>query len=146
MKKIAAVAVIPLFAGFLWAQQDQATQTTTITTKTTFNGTLVDAACRSTTKTEHKESSSTSPDQSTKTESSSTSTTQDCPVTTTTTSFGLLTPEGKYVRFDDPSNTRIVEIVKTNKKWNTYVTDRKPLQVRVVGRPNGEMVVLESIQ
>ena len=148
MKKIAAVAVIPLFAGFLWAQQDQATQTTTTTTKTTWNGTLVDAVCRSTTTTEHKESSSTSPDQSTttKTESHSSSTTNDCPVTTTTTSFGLLTADGKYVRFDNPSNTKIVEIVKSNKKWNKYVSEKQPLKVQVVGAPTGEVVVMETIR
>ncbi len=149
MQKLAAAAVIPLFAGFLCAQQsNQAPQTTetqtTTTTTTTFNGTLVDAGCQAT-HTENKETTSTDPAGNTTTTKTKTETIE-CPVTTTTTTFGLLTPEGRYVRFDDPSNTRIVEIVKTNKKWNTYVTDRKPLQVRVVGRPNGEMVVLESIQ
>jgi len=67
-------------------------------------------------------------------------------VTTTTTSFGLLTPEGRYVRFDDPSNSRIIEVVKRNKKWNTYITERTPLKVRVIGRPEGDVVVMESIQ
>ena len=148
MKKFAAVAVIPLFAGFLAQAQDQATQTTTTTTKTTWNGTLVDASCRSTTQTERKESTSTSPDQSTTTSKTETShtTTTECPVTTTTTTFGLLTPEGKYVRFDDPSNTKIVEIVKSNKKWNKYVSDKQPLKVQVVGTPNGDVVVMETIR
>ena len=151
MKKIAAVAVIPLFAGFLWAQeaaqQDQATQSTTTTT-TTLSGTLVDAGCR-TTQTEHKESSSqTSPDRSSsstsKTETTSTST--ECPVTTTTTTFGLMTPEGKYIRFDEPSNTKVVEIVKGNKKWTQYITEKKPLKVQVVGTPNGDVMVVQTIR
>jgi hypothetical protein len=152
MKKIAAVAVIPLFAGFLWAQQqqaqqDQAAQSTTTTT-TTWNGTLVDAGCR-TTHTQRTESSSqTSPDQrsttASRTQSESTST--DCPVTTTTTAFGLMTPEGKYVRFDDPSNVKIVEIVKGNKKWTETITEKKPLKVQVVGTPNGDIVVMQRIQ
>jgi hypothetical protein len=149
MSKLLAVAVIPLFAGFLCAQQsNQAPQTTettqTTTTTSTMNGTLVDAGCRST-HTENKETSSTDPAGNT-TSTKTRTETIECPVTTTTTTFGLLTPEGRYVRFDDPSNTKIVEIVKSNKKWNTYVTDRKPLKVRVVGRPNGDVVVVESIE
>jgi hypothetical protein len=69
-------------------------------------------------------------------------------VTTTTTTFGLLTPEGKYVRFDDPSNARVIEMVKGNKKWHTYITDRKPLKVTVVGEPqtHGDTVVVETIR
>jgi len=58
MKKLAAVAVIPLFAGFLCAQQRDTTETQTTTTKTTWNGTLVDAGCRAT-HTESKETAST---------------------------------------------------------------------------------------
>src|ERR1700688_1518781 len=101
MKKFANVAMIPLFAGFLWAQ---ATKTETTTTKTTYNGTLMDAGCVNK-QTEHKEPT-------TKTET--TNEVMDCPVTTTTTTFALQTPDGKYVRFDDPSNSRIVEVVKGN--------------------------------
>ena len=118
MQKLAAAAVIPLFAGFLCAQQsNQAPQTTetqtTTTTTTTFNGTLVDAGCQAT-HTENKETTSTDPAGNTTTTKTKTETIE-CPVTTTTTTFGLLTPEGRYVRFDDPSNTRIVEIVKTTR-------------------------------
>jgi hypothetical protein len=57
-----------------------------------------------------------------------------------------LTPEGKYVRFDDPSNTKIVEVVKSNKEWNKYMTNHEPVKVQVVGTPNGDVVVLESIK
>jgi hypothetical protein len=144
MKKLAVVAVIPLFAGFLWAQE----QTTTTTTKTTtWNGTLVDAGCR-TTQTEHRESSTSNPEPgATKTESShSTTTSTECPVTTTTTTFGFLTPEGHYYKFDEPSNTKIVEMVKSGHKWHTYITEKKPVKVRVVGAPNGEVVVMETIR
>ena len=67
-------------------------------------------------------------------------------MTTTTTTFGLMTPEGKYVRFDEPSNTKIVEIVKNNKKWNKYIVAREPLKVEVAGRPQGDVIVMESIR
>ena len=143
MKKFAALATIPLFAGFLFAQE-QTRETHTTTTKTTWNGTLVDAGCRAE-HTEHHESTTSSPGQekTTKTESREVS---DCPVTTSTTSFGLITSDGQYVTFDDPSNTKVVEIVKTNKDWNRYMSEHQPVKVRVVGTPNGKVVVVESIR
>ena len=148
MKKLAVAAVVPLLTGFLWAQaeQTQTTRTETTTTKT-YDGTLVDASCR-TTHTEHNSSSTSSPDpNTTRTESThSTSDSSECPVTTTTTSFGLLTSDGKFVRFDDPSNTKVVEIVKSNKAWSRAMEGRKPVKVRVVGTPNGDMMVVESIK
>jgi cytoskeletal protein RodZ len=149
MRKFAVAAVIPLFAGFLWAQaeQQQTTTTTTTTKNTTYAGTLVDAACR-TTHTEHNESSTSNPDaNTTKTESTrTTSDSTECPVTTSTTSFGLLTPDGKFVRFDNPSNTRVIEMVKSNKAWNKAIEGKKPVRVRVVGTANGDTVVVESIR
>lgn len=143
MKKFAAVAAIPFFAGFLWAQAEQTTRTETTTTRSTYNGTLVDASCQ-TTHTVHKETSN--PDENTTKTTTTTTESTECPVTTTTTTFGLITPDGKYVRFDDPSNTRVIEMVKGNKKWHTYVEGKKPLKVRVVGTPNGDVMVVEKIQ
>jgi hypothetical protein len=148
MIKFSAVALIPLFAGFLYAQADQTTtKTETQTTTSNFNGTLVDASCR-TTRTEHNTSSTSSPDENTtKTETThSTSNTVDCPVTATTTSFGMMSPDGKYVRFDDPGNTKVIEIMKSNKKWSHYIATHEPLRVRVVGHPDGDTVVVQSIQ
>jgi hypothetical protein len=142
MRKLAAVSLVPLFAGFLCGQTDQTTTTTT----TTWNGTLIDAGCR-TTHTTTKDTSTSNPDENTTQTRTTTTTTEktECPVTTTTTSFGLLTPEGKYIAFDQPSNTKIVEVVKGNKKWAKYMNEHQPIQVRIVGRPNGETVVMESI-
>jgi hypothetical protein len=150
MKKFAAVALVPLFASFLFAQTNQTTQTQTTTTTTnrnTWNGMLVDAGCR-TTHTENRESSTSTPDANT-THSESSHTTTDsteCPVTTTTTSFALLTRDGKYIQFDPASNTKIVETVKHNKKWTKYMTEKQPIQVQVVGTPNGNVVVMDTIR
>jgi hypothetical protein len=143
MRKLTIMAVIPLLTGCLWAQ---VTKTETTTTKTTYNGTLMDAGCLSK-QTEHKETTTTtSPDQaSTTTKTQTTNEVMDCPVTTTTTAFVLHTPEGKFVRFDDSSNTRIVETVKGNTVWGKSISDHKPINVRVVGTPNGDVVVVESI-
>ena len=141
MTKFAALAVIPLFAGFLCAQDR--TETRTTTTKTTYDGTLIDAGCR-TTHTEHKESR-TNPDSSVTTKTQHSEVTE-CPVTTTTTSFGVLTSDGQFVRFDDPSNTKIVEIVKSNKTWSRDIGEHAPIRVRVVGTRHGDLVVMESIR
>jgi hypothetical protein len=143
MKKFAAVAVIPLFAGFLCAQdRDRNSQTETTTTTTTWNGTLLDAGCR-TTNTQHKETTS---NENSTTNTETNRQTTECPVTTTTTTFGLLTPDGKYVQFDEAGNARIVEMVKNNKNWTTYVTEKKPVKVRVVGSKHGDVVVIKEIK
>jgi len=155
MKKLTSLAVIPLFAGFLWAQSDQTprtteTHSTTTTTKSnnTWNGTLVDAGCR-TSQTANRETTDTSHPDANTTKSTTTKTntyTTECPVTTTTTTFGLMTPDGQYVTFDEPSNTKIIEVVKHNKKWNKSLTSKEPVKVRVVGNKKGDVVVVESIQ
>jgi len=137
MKKFAAVAMVPFFAGFLFAQADQ---TRTDSSSTTWNGTLVDEGCRTT----HSKETTSNAD---KTETKTTTTvTTECPVTTTTTNFGLMTPEGKYVHFDQAGNTRIAEMMKNNKEWGSSVTDRKPITVRVIGTANGDIVVIKEIQ
>jgi hypothetical protein len=137
MKKLAILAVTPLFAGFLFAQTTRETTTTTTNQDMNLNGTLVDAGCRTT----HTETKETNPTSTTTT----TRDTMDCPVTETTTAFGLLTPEGKYVRLDDAGNTRVVEMVK-GKHWRTYITEHKPIKVHVVGSQNGDVVVVKTIQ
>jgi hypothetical protein len=138
MKKLAVLAVTPLFIGFLAAQTTSQTTTTTESRQMNLNGTLIDAGCRTT----HVESKESNP-------TSTTTTTRDitdCPVTETTTTFGLLTAEGKYVRLDDAGNARVVEMVKGNKHWHTYITEKKPIKVHVVGSQNGEVVVVKTIQ
>ena len=135
--KTIAVALIPLFAGFLFAQAEQSTATRTTTT-TTWNGTLVDQGCRTT------HTKETTADER-KTETKTTTSTE-CPISTTTTSFGLMTPEGKYIQFDNSGNTRIVEMVKKNQGWTSSITEHKPIKVRVVGTLDGDTVVIKEIQ
>jgi len=136
MKKLAILAAIPLVAGYLCAQPPQVSQTETTTT--TWNGTLLDQGCVTT---HTKETSSNAASQ---TETNRYVT--ECPVTTTSTTFSLLTPEGKIVRFDDASNARVVEMVKGNKHWTTYITERKPIKVHVVGSHKGDYIVVRTIE
>ena len=135
MVKLTALALVPVFAGFLCAQTETRTTTTT-----TYNGTLLDAGCVAT-HTVTKET--TANDRSTTT--TTTTKNVECPATTETTVFELMTAEGKHIRFDPDSNTKIVSVVKGNHEWTKTIQERRPLQVRVVGTPKGDVVVLESI-
>lgn len=112
------------------------------TTKTTWNGVLVDAACQST-RTERKETRENIPGR-TKTETTVTERIE-CPATSSTTSFGLLTSDGRFIRFDNPSNTRVVEIVRSNKGLDKYLVERTPLNVKVIGTASGDVAVVESL-
>jgi hypothetical protein len=131
----AIMVTIPLYAAFVFGQDQSRTETRTTTTRTTWNGTLVDAACQST----HTERRETNRGVTTTTRTE----TVDCPVTATTNTFGLQTSDGRFIRFDNPSNARVVEIVRSNKALNPY--DRTPLRVRVVGSANGDVAVVESL-
>ena len=108
-KTLAAIAVISLLAGSVWAQQsDHNTTTTAPTTKTTAPTTKASDENPGQTRAIHKEEAT-------------------CLVTPNTLSFGLLTPEGKYLRFDQPSNKRIVEMVNNGNHyiWNGTLLDAR---------------------
>jgi len=153
MKKLTAIAIAPLFAGFLFAQTEQSAQRetkteTTTTSQNTWNGTLVDASCR-TTNTAHRESTETTKvDENTtrQTKTTSDSSKTECPVTANTSTFGLMTSDGKYIAFDDPSNTKVIQVLKSNKDWSKNMEERKPVSVRVVGNQKGDVIVVESIK
>jgi hypothetical protein len=143
MQRFAGLALIPLCAGFLYAQaEEQTTRTETKTTTTTYNGTLVDAGCR-TTQTANREVTTSTPERSQTTQTKTETT--ECPITTSTTSFGLMTSDGKFVKFDQPSNTRVIQVMKS-KKWDKLMEERKPVNVRVLGTANGDVVVIKEIQ
>jgi hypothetical protein len=132
--KARTLSVIPIFAGFLMAQDQVRTETRT--TKMTWSGVLVDAECQNT-RTERKE---TTNEPLRRTETTVTETVT-CPVTPTTSTFGVITKDGKYVRFDNPSNTRVVEIVRSNPAF----AEANPVKVTVIGTANGEVAVVESL-
>jgi len=152
MKKLTAIAVAPLFVGFLFAQSEQSaqreTKTETTTTTSTWNGTLVDAGCR-TTHTAHRESTESSKvdENTTKTTKTTTDSSRtECPVTTTTTTFGIMTSDGKYIPFDDTSSVKVVQALKSNRDWSRSMESQKPVSVRVIGNQKGDVIVVESIK
>lgn len=141
--RVAVFTLVPLLATFVYAQAQQSTRTETHTSssRTTYNGTLVDAGCRST---QVIESHTTTIGVSRHTDVTRTNT-AECPVTSATTSYGLLTPDGRYVRFDQTSNTRINEVVKNNKSWSKDLQDKKPINIQVSGSQNGDLFVVDSV-
>ena len=39
-------------------------------------------------------------------------------------------PEGKFIRFDGAGNTRVVEMMRSNKDWRNYLEGHKPVNVQ----------------
>jgi hypothetical protein len=67
-------------------------------------------------------------------------------VTATSTSFGIMTADGKYIPFDQASNTKVIEVMKSNKDWSKNAESKQPVKVTVVGNQRGDVIVLESIK
>jgi len=52
----------------------------------------------------------------------------------------------KFVRFDNTGNTRVIELMRSNKDWHEYMENKKPVSVHVVGTANGDVVVVKEIK
>ena len=136
--RFATIAILCISTSVLYGQAQRRTEITT--TRTTWNGTLVDAACQSGRTERHETTHENAGARSTRTETTRVETVE-CPATATTTSFGLLTADGRFIRFDNPSNARVIEVVRSNQVF----ADRAPLRVSVVGTLNGDVAVVESL-
>jgi hypothetical protein len=136
------------FVGCLGAQTSQQSESKTTTTTAATNapvnldGTLVDQSCYTT----HTHTKETNSDPNSTTTTVTTKDSSDCPVTTSTKTFSLRTPDGKMVRFDDASNTRVVQMMKSDKDFNDDMNGHRPVRVRVVAMPNGEVMVIKDIK
>ena len=94
------------------------------------------------TKTEHREDTQINPDRSRTTRVETTRTDNvECPVSALTSSFGLMTSDGRYIRFDDSNNARVVEFVRSNKSFSRGA----PLRVNIEGTSRGDLAVVESL-
>lgn len=144
--KFATVAMFSIFVGCLGAQTSQQSETKTTTTTTTtpvnLDGTLIDQSCYST----HTHTKETNSEPNSTTTTVTTKDSTNCPVTTSTKTFSLVTPDGKVVRFDDASNARVVEMMKSDKDFNDDLNGHRPVKVRVVAMPNGDVMVVKEIK
>ena len=146
--KLTTIAMLGAFVGCLGAQTSSQSQSTTTTTTTTasapvsLDGMLVDQSCY----TSHSRSKETNSDPTSTTTTVTTKDSSDCPVTAQTKTFGLLKPDGSVVRFDDAGNTRVVEMMKSDRDFNNDINTHRPVKVRVVAMPNGEVMVIKDIK
>ena len=137
--KVAILAASSLFVGLLGAQTDAGDSIRTVN----MSGTLVDQGCYSTHT--RRTETRTNPDKSVTT-TETTRVVTECPVSTSTTSFGLLTPEGRVVHFDDAGNARVTEMIRANRDWDGYIREHKPVKVRIVGTANGDVILIKEIR
>jgi hypothetical protein len=127
MKKFAMLAVVPLFAGYLCAQTESEGATKTWT------GTLVDATCYTTPHAPANDADRSQSDNA-------------CTVTRATTSFGVAPASGEFMAFDQPSNDRVLDMIRKQNRWHEFITEKKPIPVRVIGVPNGNVIVIREIE
>lgn len=142
--KLLTIATFSIFVGCLCAQTQSESQTTTTTTTAPVNmeGTLIDQGCYSTHS--HSKETTSNPNSTTTTETTKDS--SDCPVTTSTRTFALITPDGRTVRFDDASNSRVVSMMKSDRDLSNDLNEHRPVKVRVVAMPNGDVMVIKDIK
>jgi hypothetical protein len=66
---------------------------------------------------------------------------QQCPATASTTAFGLVLGDGKFVKLDDQGNSKASEAIKT-----TTLKEGKAPKAKVKGTVEGDMVKVADIQ
>ncbi len=50
------------------------------------------------------------------------------------------------VRFDDASNSRVVEMMKSDRGFGDDINGHRPVRVHVVAMPNGDVMVVKDIK
>jgi hypothetical protein len=84
----------------------------------TWSGTVVDAMCKAKDPASH---------------------TRECALGCAKSGFGIVTADGKFVKFDDAGNSKTVEALKAS-------TKDKDLQAKVTGSLDGDTIKVESIE
>ena len=148
MKNFKVTAVISLLAGYLWAQAQQTDQFNIKTNTTTWKGTLVDSACRSSHTDPQKSSRNTNRDTNTtkNLEKQFASNSTSYPVTTSTALYGLITEDGKCIPFDLGSSEKVSGLMKINKDWSQNTVKIKPTKVEVVGTEKDNTIAVDEIE
>jgi hypothetical protein len=65
--------------------------------------------------------------------------TRECAVSCAKGGFGLVLPDGKFVKFDETGNARTLKLLKTS-------TKEKDLKAKVTGTLQGEVIKVASIE
>jgi len=69
----------------------------------------------------------------------------NCPVSASSTNFGMKLDDGRTVRFDLVGNQRAQDEIKNNKRWNKAISENKPIHAKVSGVMSGEKLIVSSI-
>jgi hypothetical protein len=83
-----------------------------------FNGTVVDVMCRAKDLAGH---------------------TRECAITCAKTGYGLVTADGKFLKFDESGNARTLAALKKS-------TKDKELKAKVTGTQDGDVLKVQSIE
>lgn len=155
-RAVLGLTLIALVCGVVYAQTGQVAIQN-------WKGTLADANCAagsgSTASTPAADQSQKAPDQAAGTEQGATadqpskkwhrdknaSQVQSCPVTTSTTTFALMTADGKTLKIDSIGNMRVAEELKTKQKWVKDVNEGKPVHASISGTMDGDVITVTSI-
>lgn len=65
--------------------------------------------------------------------------TRQCAIGCSKSGFGVLTPDGRFIRFDDAGNAKSLAVLKASKK-------EKDLRVKVTGSRDGDVIKVDSIE
>jgi len=65
--------------------------------------------------------------------------TRECAITCSKTGYGLVTADGKFLKFDEAGNARTLAMLKKS-------TKEKELKAKVSGTVSGEVLKVESIE
>lgn len=128
MNKLLMSAVIALVGGCLWAQTQEGKLPKSKTTS--WKGTLVDSGCRSSNSEHQKTTGDSKPYRG----------------GTSTTSFGLITADGKCIPFDLDSNEKVAGMLKMRTDWSENKAKIQSTKVEVVGTEEGGEISVDEIQ
>ena len=84
----------------------------------TFSGTVVDVMCRGKDLASH---------------------TRECAITCSKSGYGLVTADGKFMKFDEGGNARMLATLKK-------ATKEKDLKVKVTGAVTGDVIKVEAVE
>ncbi len=65
--------------------------------------------------------------------------TRQCAISCSKSGFGVLTPDGKFIRLDEAGNAKALAVLKASKKEND-------LRVNVTGSRDGDVIKVDSIE
>ena len=116
----------------------------------TFKGVLVDMSCAShassSTGTSPADSGAApAPDQKNSANRAASDSGSSCPVSASTSEFGMKMDDGRTVRFDLVGNQRAQDAVKNDKGWNKDISANKPIHAKISGVLNGDKLIVSSI-